>query len=123
MPAYGTPQAGGTITSIVPGDLVYKMFDGTETAAANLASVAIARGMGAGADNGATFYATGIPSGCTIDVQGSNIDVAGDYLTLTTMSGDANGNAAYTDVGRPAFYRVLLSAYTSGAMPVVTVQR
>mgnify|MGYP003704400921 CR=1 FL=1 len=36
--------------------------------------------------------------------------------TLSTITADANGNGAYTDIGRAAFYRAVLN-YTSGTMP------
>ncbi len=128
---YGTPQAGYNpypnqglnLTSIIPGDS-NTLFDGPETPSDGLASVAVNRGIApAFTDQGVTFYVTGAASGTTVDIQGSNTDVAGDYFTLATITPDENGNGAYTDTGRPAFYRAKLSAYTTGAMPVVKVQR
>lgn len=123
MPLYGVKQAGGTVASIGPGE-GDTLFDGTETPANGLKSVAFSRGSAGGQPGyGATFYASGIPAACTVDIQGSNADIDGDYLTLQTLSPDANGNAAYTDIGYPAFYRATLSAYSTGAMPIVTVKR
>lgn len=126
---YGTAQAGSNpvpgknLTSIGVGDS-FTLFDGTEAPSAGLASVAFSRAMSPGAaDNGVTFYATGMPSDAVIEVEGSNTDVDGDYLVLYAMNPDTNGNAAYTDNGRPAFYRAVLSTYTTGAMPVVKAQR
>lgn len=129
MPVYGSPQSGG-LAALTPGDSA-TLFNGTETPAVSLASIAIARGtgVGGGSPNGMTFNATGIPSGCTIDVQvcGGPETVAGEagaqYSTVYTINPDANGNGFYTDVGYSPFYRVTLSAYTSGTMPIVTVQR
>lgn len=119
----GPPNQGLNLTSIIPGDS-YTLFDGTEPPGVNRTSVAVNRGTAPGfVDNGITFYITGAPNGTTVDIQGSNIDLDGDYLTLATITPNASGNGAYTDVGRAAFYRVKISAYVSGAMPVVTTQR
>lgn len=128
---YGTPQsgfnpapdAGLNLTCLVPGDHL-TLFDGTETPVQGIKSVAFSRGYSPGAsDNGTTFTVYGMPSTATIDVQVSNDDVDGHYVTVNTISPDANGNGFYTDIGRAAFYRVTLSAYASGAMPVVKVKR
>lgn len=130
MPVYGTPQSGPyadsgrNLRAISPGDR-YVLFNGTETPAADLASVAIVRGHSpSAADNGVTFYVSGSAETSTvIDIQGSNEDVDGSYFTVAQITPDANGNGSYTDVGRDAFYRAKLSAYSTGAMPVVTAQR
>lgn len=128
MPVYGIAQSGYNassglnLTSIVPGDS-FTLFDGTETPVQGMKSVAFSRGYSPGAsDNGVSFYVTGAPSGTTVDVQGSNTDVDGSYISLITLT-PVSGNAFYTDVGRAAFYRVTLSAYTTGAMAVVKAQR
>lgn len=120
----GPPNQGKNLTALIPGDF-FELFTGAEEPADGLASVAIVRGTApAFTDNGITFYVTGGPDASTkIDIQGSNIDEDGDYFTLETITPDTNGNGAYTDVGRAAFYRAKLSAYSTGAMPVVTVQR
>lgn len=131
MPLYGVPQAGWNLspfqglnlTCIIPGDS-FTLFDGTETPSAGLKSVAVNRGISPSyTDTGLTVYVAGAPSGCTVAVEGSNIDKDGDYFSISTISPDANGNGAYTDTGRAAFYRVVLATYTGGAMPVVTIQR
>lgn len=59
----------------------------------------------------------------TVDVQVAGVDVDADYFSVATLSPDANGNAAYTDVGRSPFYRFKISAYSSGNVPVGTVNR
>ncbi len=120
----GPPNQGKNLTSIIPGDS-YTLFDGTETLADSLTSVAVNRGTSPGfTDNGITFYMTGATTGTHVDIQGSNIDADADYLTLATLNGDASGgNDAYTDVGRAAFYRAKVSASGGGAMPIVTTQR
>lgn len=117
------PNQGLNLTELIPGDN-FTLFTGTETPSAGLASVAIVRGPSQGfTDNGITFYVSGAPSGCTVDIQGSNIDKDADYFSLSTITPDSNGNGAYTDAGRAAFYRAKLKTYTSGAMPIVTTQR
>ena len=132
MPLYGVAQAGSNappnqglnLTSLIPGDF-FELFTGAETPSNGLASVAIARGTAPGfTDAGITFYVTGGAAVSTkIDIQGSNLDADGDYFTLATITPDAAGNGAYTDAGRAAFYRAKLSAYSSGAMPIVSCQR
>jgi hypothetical protein len=130
LPVYGVAQSGNNpvsglnLTCIFPGDS-YTLFDGTETAKQGLASVAFARGYSAGvSDNGTTFYVTGMSPDETVDIQASNTDIDGDYYSVSgTLAPDTNGNAAYTDVGRPAFYRAILSTWVNGPMPVVKAQR
>src|ERR1700688_5045820 len=138
MPLFGVSQSGGNpiaglnLTDLIPGDAMV-LFDGTETPASGLKSVAFARGPGpVGADNGTTFTLRGIPTGMTVDVQvasGSFASVAAmdaAFTTVATLSPSTTpdtGNAAYTDVGRSAFYRLYMSAFTSGAMPVATATR
>lgn len=129
MPVYDTPQSGSNsdlglnLTCVIPGDS-YTLFDGTETPAENLASVAFARGPSPSMnDAGCTFYMSGCPADCAVDIQGANEDLDTSYVTLLTLSPDANGNDGQTDTGRAQFYRALISAYSSGDMPVVTVQR
>jgi len=120
----GPPDQGKNLTSIIPGD-AYTLFDGTETPENGMASVAVNRGIApAFTDQGITFYVTGgADPSTTIDIQGSNIDADADYYTLATITPNAAGNGAYTDVGRAAFYRAKLSAYSTGNMPIVTTQR
>lgn len=134
MPNYGIPQSGFNqganqglnLTDLIPGES-FVCFDGSESPAVNLASVAFNRGLApAFTDQGITFYMNGAPPDMVIDVQGSNIDLNGDYVTLGQLGPQASGNDAYTDVGRAAFYRVKISTASSGSpavMPKVTVQR
>ena len=108
-----------------------KMFDGTETPAVGLKSIAFARGTQGSDDTGTTFDGSGLPAGMTIDVQVTNapVNAAQDatFHTVSTLSPSGgspdSGNIAYTDIGRSAFYRLYVSAYTSGAMPTVIAQR
>lgn len=131
MPLYGVAQAGSNpppnqglnLTSLIPGDF-YELFTGAETPVQGMTSVAINRGIApAFVDNGITFYINGGPAGAKVAIQGANIDTDADYFQLDEETLDSNGAAVYTDTGRAAFYRVKLTAYTSGPMPIVTVQR
>lgn len=130
MPIY--PTQFNTLTSLPPGESL-TLFSGTETPSAGLASIPFSRATGAsvGPPEGMTFFCEGIPSGATLAYQVSNDPRVATNPTAaqwTTPPGatfvpDANGNAALTDIGYSTFYRILLSAYTSGAMPTVIVQR
>ena len=131
MPLYGIRQAGSNpdatknLSDVAPG-ASYTLFDGTETPVLGMKSVAFARGAQGSGDNGITFDAAGMPSDMTIDVQVSNDDVDAHYTTVATLAASTSpdtGNTAYTDVGRSAFYRLYVSAYTTGTMPTVKAQR
>lgn len=111
----------GFAKALYPGDYM-TLFSGTEVAALGAASAAFARGSGA-SGSGQTFNLSGVPAGMTVDVQCAATDVDADYTSLVTLTPDANGNAAYTDEGYSPFYRYKISAYTSGPMPVGTVNR
>ena len=137
MPAFGLPQSGPNpisglnVTCLQPSEEL-TLFDGTETPVLNLASIAFARGFQGSVDGGSTFNLSGMPSGMTIDVQVCSppsggfttvAAMAAAFNSVVTISPDANGNGSYTDIGRSALYRLLILAYTSGAMPVGVVQR
>ena len=76
MPAFGIPQSGGfgppnqglNVTCLQPGERMV-LFDGTETPALGLASIAFARGTQGSQDGGSTFTIIGMPTGMTVDVQ------------------------------------------------------
>ncbi len=105
------------------------LFDGTETPASGLASIAFARGTQGSQDGGSTFTIIGMPTGMTVDVQvcsppdGGFASVAAMDAAFSTVNTAAPTDAPYTDVGRSTFYRYKISAYTTGAMPVGVVQR
>jgi hypothetical protein len=131
MPLYGVAQSGFNgppsqglnIASLIPGESI-TLFSPSDPAGVNQKSVAFARGYSPSAmDNGITFNLSGIPSAMTVDVQCAGADIDGDYYTVATLSGDTNGNTAYTDTGRSPFYRLQVSAYTSGVMPTATANR
>lgn len=121
MPNYGTPQAGGTLTALQPGDELY-LFN-AETPAAPQASIAFARGYSpSGDDAGVTFQIlfAAAPTDSLV-IQGSNIDSDADYETLYTST--SKQQDAYTDTGRWAFYRAKLVSQTAGGAVTVLAQR
>lgn len=118
MPAYGTRPV-----SLVPGDK-WTLFDGTEAVAEGLESMAIARGYSpSGDDAGTSFFATGLAADMVIDIQAAAVDDDDEYLMVGQITDDGNGNGAYTDIGRPGFYRAVITTYSAGDMPIVRVQR
>lgn len=136
MPLWGTPKAGANPISglnfmdLRPGDYE-TLLDGTETIVTGSTSIAFARGgSGSGSDGGSTFDVTGCPGGSVIDVQQSNTKTD-DAGSLTAMDasfklviGDTiNGNGAITDTGRSMFYRVIVTSFVNGDVPVVVVKR
>jgi hypothetical protein len=94
-----------------------------ETLATGDASVAINRGPAPGmADQGTTFQISfaSAPT-ATVIIQGSNVDLAADYVDLYTSTNKQFDT--FTDVTRFAFYRAKMSAYSAGGACTVTVQR
>lgn len=122
MNLYGSLQSGGVLTALYPGESL-ALFAGMETPASGMKSLAFARAMGgAPADNGITFYASLLPAGSVVEIEGANENVDASYQVLATLSPDANGNASYTDIGRAAFFRAVLST-AGNTMPRVIAQR
>lgn len=121
MPLYGVAQAGGVLTCLIPGDSM-TLF-AAETLTAPQASVAFNRGESpSGNDQGCTFqilFATAPTS--TLAIQGSNLDVDADYVTLFTST--SKQQDGYTDTGRWAFYRAKLLTQSAGGAVTVNVQR
>lgn len=130
MPLYGAPRSGSNtdpgknLTAVAPGE-GFTLFDGTETVALNLKSIAFVRAMSpTDEDSGSTFSVSNLAATTNVAIEGANEDIDTKYTVLDTLVPDANGNDASTDVGRLAFFRVRISAYTGGGiMPVVKVQR
>ena len=121
MPLFTTPQAGNVRTAVYPGDK-YTLFDGTESPSAGLKSVAFNRAPGNGqSGNGMVFTVdfTSAPT-ATVQIQGANSDIEANYQTLATIS---TQHGYYNDYAEFAYYRAVLSAYSAGGQPVVTVQR
>jgi hypothetical protein len=111
MPLYGVFQAGSNsdlsknLSDVCPGQS-YTLLDGTEDFGEVAASVAFARGTQGSGDNGCSFFASGGSEGDTVGIQAAAVDEDQFYTEVGSISLDANGNGAATDVGRAAFYRV-----------------
>ena len=119
MPLYNSPLPGSNITHIVPGQSM-ALFDGTDHPVAGLRSIAIHRGHDPLGQPAPQVFTVAFPSTptATVIIQGWNADIAADYVTLATIT---TQTGYYADYGEFAFYTAILSAYTSGGMPVVTV--
>jgi hypothetical protein len=111
MPLYGVFQAGSNpdlsknLSDVCPGQS-YTLLDGTEDFGEVTASVAFARGTQGSGDNGVSFFASGGSEGDNVSIQAAAVDEDQFYTEVGSISLDANGNGAATDVGRAAFYRV-----------------
>ena len=134
MPLWGTGYPGSNPISALnfldlrPGDYE-KLLDGTETIQSGSTSIAFARGGSSlGSDNGSTFTVTGCPNGSVIDIQASSADNAATLAAMDASfqdvtGGTITGNGFYTDVGLSMFYRVIVTTFVNGDVPVVTVKR
>lgn len=121
MPNYGTPQAGGTLTELKPGDSLY-LFN-AETPAAPQASIAFARGTSPSGDDGGVTFQILFAEAPTaeLEIQASDVDTDADYITLTTLTNIQQGS--YTDTQRFAFYRAKLVSQSAGGAVTVLAQR
>jgi|SRR5215472_7926308 len=119
MPLYTSPASGA---EIVPGDQ-FQLFDGTETPAAAMKSAAVNVGLGYGARPLRLAFTVAFPSAPTasVDIYAANQNIDSAYQKLTTTA-ISTQNGGYVDTSGYAWYRAVLSAYTSGGMPVVSVQ-
>lgn len=119
MPNYNVPQAGGVLTALQPGDGPYYLFN-AESPTAPQASVAFARGYSPTGNMALTFQVVDATT-AVVQIQGSNLDVAADYVVLHT-SNMASGTPldSYTDLNGFAFYRAYLVSGT-GPLTVVVV--
>ena len=122
MQLYGSSQAGGVLTGLWPGDAL-TVFDGTETAAAGLTSLAFVRCAGPSQyPFNVGFQIIGVAAGSVVKIQASDVDTEADYQDVWISTGPLALDI-YTDYSPWKFYRAKLSSYTSGAMPQILVQR
>ena len=122
MKLYGAAQAGGGLQSVSPGERIV-LFDGTETPAAGVTTVAFCRATGPTQVPSPIVFTTHFPAAptATVLIQASNVDVESQYQTVYTSTNKQDDY--YADYGAFTFYRARLSAYTSGGMPVAIAQR
>lgn len=134
MPLWGTGYPGGNpvsalnIIDLRPGDQ-FVLLTVTDSVATGTKSIPFARGTSASqSDAGCSFQISGCPNGSIISIQASN-GTQEATMTLAALDASFNevqsiaGNGAYTDVGRAAFYRVQVTTFANGDVPVVIVQR
>jgi hypothetical protein len=117
MPLYGSAKP----VYLYPGQQ-FVLFDGTETPSAGVKSLAFERAANwSGLPSPMAFTITfpTTPS-ATVLIEASNDDVEAHYQTLGSSTAIL-GN--YADYGEFRYYRANLSAYASGSMPTVIVQR
>jgi hypothetical protein len=124
---YGPPNQGKNLTSLIVGEQI-TLFDGAETPLTGVKSVAFANGYNPqGGNSNITFNASGMPSDMTIDVQVAAHDIEAEYSSIGTLAASAGtpdtGNGFLTDDGKSAFYRLYITNYTTGAMPIVTATK
>jgi len=122
MKLYGAAQAGGSLQSVSPGERIV-LFDGTETPAVGVTSLAFARAPGPIQSPAPMVFTNHFPAAptATVLVQASNVNVDAQFQTVYTSTNKQDDY--YADYGAFAFYRMQLSAYTSGGMPVSIAQR
>jgi hypothetical protein len=128
MPLFGINQAGGTLTSIIPGDS-FTLFD-AETLTAPQASIAFSRGLSpAAGDNGITFQIlfAGAPT-AVVKILATNVyQYPGKAFDLSewvvVYSSTDLQQDAYTDIGRSAFYCAYLASQSAGGALTVLVER
>lgn len=140
MPLWGTGYPGCNPVSALNfldlrrGDDL-AMFDGTETIATGSKSIAFARGSDPGGGSAFTVSVSGCSGGTVIDIQESNgVSASGSNPSVTPtlanmdasfniISADTiNGNGASTDAGGAAFYRLIVTSYVNGDIPVAIVK-
>lgn len=132
MPKYGIAQAGSqsganmglNLTGVAPGESFVLLSTSDDVTTGTPASVAFMPITGP--DNlrsGITFTIdwTATPTGSTVLIQGSNLDIDGDYQTLYTST--ATAHDSYNDVGGFLFYRAKVSVYSAGTSVQVIAKR
>lgn len=133
-PGWNTQYPGLNCTALSPGDEL-ALFNGTETIVEGSKSIHFALAQAGYPGAIATFQVTG----CTltvISIQSSNgvaqaVTTGNPTVVQTPTNLDASfntnatlaaGNGAYSDQGGSMYYRVLVTTYGSGEVPVVIVR-
>ena len=117
MPLYGSVKP----IYLYPGQQ-FVLFDGTESPAAGVKSVAFERAPNYDGHPSPMAFTVVFPSAptATLQIQASNDDVDGNYQVVQAIS---TQQGYYSDQGQFRFYRLDLSAYSAGSMPTAIVQR
>lgn len=131
MPAYGDLPSGigataAGPTAVIPGDNL-TLFN-SETVAALVASIVLARAMGRGdADQGVTFFIEFAAAATdSLQILGTNKLPAAafnlnDWVSLYTSTNKQQDS--YTDTGRFAYYCAYLASQSGGGKLTVIAQR
>ena len=119
MPLYGALLPGGGPTALGPGDSI-ALFN-AETPTAPQASMAISTAFSYEQKN--IVFTTSFAAAATavVVIQGSNVDVDGQYQTLYTST-NKQGDY-YADYGGFKYYRAQLVSYVAGGALTVLAQR
>lgn len=98
------------------------LFDGTESPASGVKSIAFERAPTHDSLPSPMVFTVVFPSAptATLQIQASNDDVDANYQVVQPIS---TQQGYYSDQGQFRYYRLDLSAYTSGGMPKVICQR
>jgi len=119
MPLYASVY----VPFVCPGRQ-FTCFDGTETPGAAVKSAAFMRGRGPLDLDGPTTFTIDFASAPTavVLIQASNTNTDANFQTIWTSTSTQHDN--YTDANTTwRFYRVVLSTYSAGGMPVVIARR
>ena len=119
MPLYGSQS--GMPTPVYPGQQ-FVLFDGTETPALGVKSVAFERVPNWDGHPSAMTFTAVFPNAptATVQIQASNDDIDANYQVMQSIT---TKQGFYPDYGELRFYRAVLSAYSAGLMPKIIVQR
>ncbi len=121
MPNYGTPQSGGTVTAIQPGDSL-RLFD-AEAPVPPQASIAFARGYNPGGGYAPIVFDiqfSAVPTDSLL-IEGASEDVDAAYQTLHTSTDKQQDY--YADQGLFRFYRARIVSWVGGGTLTVTASR
>jgi hypothetical protein len=125
MPLYSSQT--GMPTPVYPGQQ-FTLFSGTETPGASVTSTAFERAANWSGNPSPQVFAINFATAPTavVQIQASNDNVDAHYMTISTVTFPLNpvvNNSWVADYGEFRYYRAVLSTYSAGGMPVVTIQR
>ena len=124
MPLYLDPATYGRPMAVYPGQQ-FTLFNLPDAVAGGLKSQAFECMPGLTGNPSPQVFSLNAASATTATyvIQASNDDVEAHYQTVGTIPMVAATNGYYADLGEFRFYRGYISAYSSGPLGVLTVQR
>src|ERR1700690_2372156 len=87
MPVYGSPQAGGVLTQINPGD-IYELLN-AEVLADGQASIAFCRGVGEGLQPSSITFTIAGAAAPVVNIEASNQDIEATYQQVHNTTNQA----------------------------------